>query len=76
MHSSLKIIKTLLYSYSALHVSGTLAPIIRSLVTLHIQPPVTYQLKTYCLCSNHVEVCYYLQFVFHSYFNFLHCYKL
>jgi hypothetical protein len=27
MHNSLKIIKTLLYSYSALHVSGTLAPI-------------------------------------------------
>jgi hypothetical protein len=32
MHNSLKIIKTLLYSYSALHVSGTLAPIIRSLL--------------------------------------------
>jgi hypothetical protein len=30
-----------LYSYSALHVSGTLAPIIRSLIILHIQPPVT-----------------------------------
>jgi hypothetical protein len=29
MHNSLKIIKTLMYSYSALHVSGTLAPIIR-----------------------------------------------
>jgi hypothetical protein len=41
MHNSLKIIKTLLYSYSALHVSGTLAPIIRSLLILHIQPPVT-----------------------------------
>jgi hypothetical protein len=41
MHISLKIIKTLLYSYSALHVSGTLAPIIRSLPILHIQPPVT-----------------------------------
>jgi hypothetical protein len=41
MHSSLKNIKTLLYSYSALHVSGTLAPIIRSLLILHIQPPVT-----------------------------------
>jgi hypothetical protein len=40
MHTSLKIIKTLLYSYSALHVSGTLAPIIRSLLILHIQPPV------------------------------------
>jgi hypothetical protein len=39
MHNSLKIIKTLLYSYSALHVSGTLAPIIRSLLILHIQPP-------------------------------------
>jgi hypothetical protein len=41
MHNSLKITKTLLYSYSALHVSGTLAPIIRSLSILHIQPPVT-----------------------------------
>jgi succinate dehydrogenase/fumarate reductase cytochrome b subunit len=41
MHTSLKIIKTLLYSYSALHVSGTLAPIIWSLLILHIQPPVT-----------------------------------
>src|SRR5215475_13044025 len=41
MHNSLKIIKTLLYCYSALHVSGTLAPIIRSLLILHIQPPVT-----------------------------------
>jgi hypothetical protein len=45
MHTSLKIIKTLLYSYSALHVSGIIAPIIRSLLILHIQPPVTYQLK-------------------------------
>jgi hypothetical protein len=33
MHNSLKIIKTLLYSYSALHVSGTLVPIIRSNTT-------------------------------------------
>jgi hypothetical protein len=41
MHNSLKIIKTLLYSYSALHVSGTFAPIIRSLLIQHIQPPVT-----------------------------------
>jgi hypothetical protein len=41
MHNSLKIIKTLLYSYSAVHVSGTLAPIIRSLLILHVQPPVT-----------------------------------
>jgi hypothetical protein len=41
MHNSLKIIKILLYSYSALHVSGTLAPIIRSLPILHKQPPVT-----------------------------------
>jgi glycogen debranching enzyme len=41
MHTSLKIIKTLLYSYSAIHVSETLAPIIRSLLILHIQPPVT-----------------------------------
>jgi hypothetical protein len=41
MHKSLKIIKTLLYSYSALHVSGTLAPIIKSLLILYIQPPVT-----------------------------------
>jgi hypothetical protein len=40
MHTSLKIITTLLYSYSALHVSGTLAPIIRSLLILHLQPPV------------------------------------
>jgi hypothetical protein len=38
MHNSLKIIKTLLYSYSALHVSGTPAPIIRSLLILHVQP--------------------------------------
>jgi hypothetical protein len=41
MHNSLKIIKTLLYSYFALHVSGTLVPIIRNLLILHIQPPVT-----------------------------------
>jgi hypothetical protein len=41
MHNSLKIIKTLLYSYSNLHISGTLAPIIRILLILHIQPPVT-----------------------------------
>jgi hypothetical protein len=41
MHTTLKIIKTLLYSYSAVHVSGILAPIIRSLLILHIQPPVT-----------------------------------
>jgi hypothetical protein len=41
MHNSLKIIKTLLYSYCVLHVSGTLAPIIRSLLILHIQPPIT-----------------------------------
>jgi hypothetical protein len=41
MHNSLKIFKTLLCSYSALHVSGTLAPINRSLLILHIQPPVT-----------------------------------
>jgi hypothetical protein len=41
MHTSLKIIKTLLYSYSALHVLGTLAPIIRSLLILHIRPPVS-----------------------------------
>jgi hypothetical protein len=41
MHNSLKIIKTLLYYYSALHASGTLAPIISSLLILHLQPPVT-----------------------------------
>jgi hypothetical protein len=41
MHNSLKIIKTLLYSYSALHVLGTLARIFRSLLILHIQPSVT-----------------------------------
>jgi hypothetical protein len=41
MHNTLKLIKTLLYSYSALHVSGTLAPIIRRCLILHIQPPVT-----------------------------------
>jgi hypothetical protein len=41
MYNTLKIIKTFLYSYSALHVSGNLAPIIRSLLILHIQPPVT-----------------------------------
>jgi hypothetical protein len=41
MHNSLHIIKILLYSYSALHVSGTLAPIIRSLLIQHLQPPVT-----------------------------------
>jgi hypothetical protein len=40
-HISPTIFKTLLYSYSALHVSGTLALIIRSLLILHIQPPVT-----------------------------------
>jgi hypothetical protein len=39
MHNSLKIIKTLLYSYFAVHVSATLAPIIRSLLILYIQPP-------------------------------------
>jgi hypothetical protein len=41
MHTNPKIIRTLLYSYSALHVSGTLAPIIRRLLILHIQLPVT-----------------------------------
>src|SRR5215470_8123072 len=41
MHNSLKIIKTLLYSYFTLHVLGTLAPIIRSPLILHLQPPVT-----------------------------------
>jgi hypothetical protein len=41
MNNSFKIIKILLYSYSALHVSGILAPIIRSLLILHIQPPVS-----------------------------------
>jgi uncharacterized protein with PQ loop repeat len=41
MHNSLKNIKTLLYSHFALHVSGILASIIRSLLILHIQPPVT-----------------------------------
>jgi hypothetical protein len=41
MHNSLKIINTLLYSYSALHVSGTLVSIIRSFLILHIEPPVT-----------------------------------
>jgi hypothetical protein len=41
MHNNLKIIKTLLYSYSALHVSATLVPIIRSILILHMQPPVT-----------------------------------
>jgi hypothetical protein len=41
MQNSIKIIKILLYSYFALHVSGTFAPIIRSLLILHIQPPVT-----------------------------------
>jgi hypothetical protein len=54
MHNSLKIIKTLLYSYSALHVSGTLAPIIRILLILHIQPPVTVCRWVSCifqLCS-------------------------
>src|SRR5215470_14810349 len=49
MHNSLKIIKTLLYSYSALHVSGTLAPIIRSLLILHIQPPVTVCRSVGCI---------------------------
>jgi hypothetical protein len=41
MYIRLKIIKTLLYFYSAPRVSGTLAPIIRSLPILHIQPQVT-----------------------------------
>jgi hypothetical protein len=41
MHNSIKIIKTLLYSYYAVHALGTLAPIIRSLPILHIQPPFT-----------------------------------
>jgi hypothetical protein len=41
MHNSLKIIKTLLYSYSALHISGTFSRIIRSVLILHIHPPVT-----------------------------------
>jgi hypothetical protein len=39
MHNSLKIIETLLYSYSALHVSGTLPLIIRS-SKLYLQPLV------------------------------------
>jgi hypothetical protein len=41
MHNSFKNSKTLLCSYSALHVSGTLVSIIRSLLILHKQPPVT-----------------------------------
>jgi hypothetical protein len=41
MHTSFKNIKTLMCSYYALHVSGTLAPIIRSFLILHKQPPVT-----------------------------------
>jgi hypothetical protein len=49
MHNSLKIIKTLLYSYSALHVSGTLGPIIRSLLILHIEPPVTMCRWVHCI---------------------------
>jgi hypothetical protein len=40
MYNSLKIIKTLSYFYSSLHVWGILTPIIRSLLILHIQPPV------------------------------------
>jgi hypothetical protein len=73
MHTSLKIIKTLLYSYSTLHVSGTLAPIIRSLLILHIQPPVKYRLKhtvcfqimwrcatVYSLYSFLIKICYLL----------------
>jgi hypothetical protein len=51
MHNSLKIIKTLLYSYSAIHVSGTLAPIIRSILILHIQPPVTVYRWVCCILS-------------------------
>jgi hypothetical protein len=43
MHTSPKIIKTLLYSYSALHVSGTLAPIIRSLSIVTTVSVVTDQ---------------------------------
>src|SRR5215475_7609881 len=38
---TVKSLTPLLYPYSAIHVSGTLAPIIRSLPILHIQPPVT-----------------------------------
>jgi hypothetical protein len=37
MHNSLKIIKSLLYSYSALYVSGNLAPIIDSSDTLKLE---------------------------------------
>jgi hypothetical protein len=40
MHNSLKIIETLMYPFSALHVSGTFEPIIRSLLILHIKTPV------------------------------------
>jgi hypothetical protein len=53
MHNSFKIIKTLMHSYSALHVLGTLAPIIRSLLILHRQPPVTVCRDTVtggCMC--------------------------
>jgi hypothetical protein len=65
MHNSLKIIKTLLYSYSALHVSGILAPIIRILLILHIQPPVTlcrwvgciFQLWSVTVCIRLVFLC-------------------
>jgi hypothetical protein len=45
----LKSLKPLLYSYSALHVSGTLAPIIRSLLILHIHPPVTLCRSDCCI---------------------------
>jgi hypothetical protein len=44
MHNSLKINKTLLYSYSAVHVSGTLAPIqLWSVTTVAIATVVTDQ---------------------------------
>jgi hypothetical protein len=49
IHNSLKIIKTLLYYHSALHVSGTLAPIVRSLLILYIRPPVTVCLWVCCI---------------------------
>jgi hypothetical protein len=50
-----------LYSYSALHVLGTLAPIIRSLLILHIQPPVTVSLGWLYLPA---LVCHYCRFWF------------
>jgi hypothetical protein len=59
MHNSPKVSKRLLYSYSDLHVSGTLAPIIRNITILYLQLPVIMLLGWLYLKA---LVCHYCRF--------------